>query len=81
MAENLFGAILDYFRDNPPPESYLAFNPPPLQRDAIRHVISSGETLSEIAQHYKVSISALKNSNALVSNVIRIGQVITIPAI
>ncbi len=81
LARAIHNGILDYFRDNPPPESYLAFNPPPMQRDSIRHVISRGETLSEIAQRYKVSIAALKSSNSLASNVIRIGQVITIPAI
>ncbi len=79
LARAIHHGILDYFRDNPPPESYLAFNPPPARKNPVRHVISSGETLSEIAQRYKVSLSDLKHSNALASNVIRIGQIITIP--
>ena len=79
LARAIHRGILDYFRDNPPPKSYLAFNPPPVQKDSIQHVISSGETLSEIAQRYKVSLSNLKHSNSLVGNVIRIGQIITIP--
>ena len=42
-------------------------------------MISRGETLSEIAEHYKVSLSALRRSNSIAGDVIRIGQVLTIP--
>jgi len=81
LARAIHNGIVDYFRDNPPPDSYLALNPPPERRTPIRHVISRGETLSEIAQYYKVSLSTLKRSNAIGGDVIRIGQVLTIPSI
>ena len=79
LASAIHKGIVDYFRDNPPPNSYLALNPPPLEKTPIRHVISKGETLSEIAEYYKVSLSALKRSNSLRNDIVRIGQVITIP--
>jgi len=79
MARAIHDGIVDYFRDNPPPGSYLAANPPPLRESSVRHVIARGETLSEIAQYYNVSLSALKRFNGLSGDRIRIGQVLTIP--
>ena len=70
---------MDYFRDNPPPDSYLAAHPPPALPNPIHHVISRGETLSEIAQHYNVTLSALKRFNPRAGDTIRIGQILTIP--
>jgi N-acetylmuramoyl-L-alanine amidase len=79
FARALFAGILDYFRTNAPPESYLAHNPPPEDRGPIRHVIARGETLSEIAEHYRVSLRELRRTNAINGDIIRIGQVLTIP--
>lgn len=44
----------------------------------ITHTVKSGETLSEIAQQYKVSYTTLKSRNKLKNSTIRIGQVLTI---
>ena len=52
-ARAIHDGIVDYFRDNQPPGSYLAANPPPYHESAVRHVIASGETLSEIALQYQ----------------------------
>ena len=79
MARAIHDGIVDYFRDNPPPGSYLAANPPPYRESAVRHVIARGDTLSEIALRYNVSLSALKRFNGLSGDTIRIGQVLTIP--
>ncbi len=79
MARAIHDGIVDYFRDNPPPGSYLAANPPPRRESAVRHVISRGETLSEIAQRYRVSLASLKRFNRLSGDTILIGQVLTIP--
>jgi N-acetylmuramoyl-L-alanine amidase len=43
-------------------------------------VVSSGDTLSGIAQRYKVSVTSLKRTNSMASNKIRIGQKLKIPA-
>jgi N-acetylmuramoyl-L-alanine amidase len=44
----------------------------------IIHKVASGETLSEIAQQYKVSYTTLKSRNKLKTSTIKIGQVLTI---
>jgi N-acetylmuramoyl-L-alanine amidase len=79
LAEALADGIVDYFRQNAPPDTYLASNPPPKRRPPLRHVIKRGETLSGIAQRYRVSLSTLRRSNGLHSDTIRIGQVLSIP--
>ncbi len=43
-------------------------------------MIIAGDTLSEIAQRYQVSVSRLKDHNQLGQNGIRAGQVLKIPA-
>ena len=44
-----------------------------------KHVIRSGDTLSEIAAQYQVSVASLRQTNALRGDMIRIGQVLRIP--
>lgn len=44
------------------------------------HTISRGETLSGIAQRYRVSLSRLREANDLRNDTIRIGQTLLIPA-
>lgn len=44
------------------------------------HTISRGETLSGIAQQYRVSLSRLREANNLRNDTIRVGQVLLIPA-
>jgi N-acetylmuramoyl-L-alanine amidase len=79
LARALFAGLLDYYRNNPPPDSYLARNPPSAPRGPIRHVITRGETLSEIAERYRISLRELQRTNQIRGDVIRIGQVLTIP--
>jgi N-acetylmuramoyl-L-alanine amidase len=45
----------------------------------VRHAVVRGETLSGIAERYRVSLDRLINSNQLKNDRIRIGQVLTIP--
>lgn len=80
FARAIHAGVNDYFRSNAPPDSYLASNPPPIARPATRHVIERGETLSEIAERYRVSLARLRQSNQIRGDVIRIGQVLTIPS-
>ncbi|MCX7984714.1 MAG: LysM peptidoglycan-binding domain-containing protein [Bacteroidetes bacterium] len=44
-----------------------------------RHTVKKGETLTSIAKNYGVSIEQLKKANNLRSNLIKAGQVLTIP--
>ncbi len=43
------------------------------------HKVKSGETLSHIADKYRISLSLLKDSNKLRRNMIRVGQNLVIP--
>jgi N-acetylmuramoyl-L-alanine amidase len=79
LARAIHDGIVDYFRDNPPPDSYLALHPPPRRETPVRHVISRGETLSEIAERYHIRLATLKQYNKISGDVIRIGQILTIP--
>jgi N-acetylmuramoyl-L-alanine amidase len=78
VAKALRQGIVDYFASNPPQGSYFAANAPG-GREPVRHVIERGETLSEIAERYRVSSATLRRSNSLKSDVLRVGQVLTIP--
>jgi N-acetylmuramoyl-L-alanine amidase len=79
LAKALREGIVDYFAANPPQGSYFATRSPAAPRETVRHVIARGETLSGIAERYRVSTSPLRRSNSLKSDSIRIGQVLTIP--
>jgi N-acetylmuramoyl-L-alanine amidase len=80
LARALYAGILDYFQTHAPADTYLAQNPGQRVTVPIQHVIARGETLSKIAERYNVSLPSLKRSNRLQSDVILVGQVLTIPA-
>lgn len=78
LAQAMHSGIRDYFYANPPAGTMVAA----LSRSqgaARQHVIRSGDTLSEIAQRYNVSVSHLQSTNRINGSRIRVGQVLTIP--
>jgi len=87
LAAALKDGIVDYFAANPPPGSYFASHAPvPTQARAatpvsvpVRHVIARGETLSQIAERYRVSSASIRRTNSLRTDMLRVGQVLTIP--
>jgi N-acetylmuramoyl-L-alanine amidase len=79
LARALHAGVLDYFQTNAPADSYLARNPAERVVTPVQHVIGRGDTLSGIAERYRISLPALKRTNSLNSDVIRVGQVLTIP--
>ena len=70
VAKAILNGLRGYFRDHAPEGTMLA---------ARRHIITSGDTLTTIAQHYKVSLKTLRNHNRLKSDYIKVGQILTIP--
>ncbi|MEN8213513.1 MAG: N-acetylmuramoyl-L-alanine amidase [Pseudomonadota bacterium] len=79
FAQAILAGIRRHFLQTPPPGSWLAMR----HKRKIRgrqYVIVSGDTLSEIAQRYDVSLSRLKDLNQLEHTDIRAGQVLKIPA-
>jgi len=79
LATALRQGIVDYFAANPPQGSYFAAHAEAGASQPLRHVIARGETLSEIAERYRVSSQSIRRSNSLRTDVLRIGQVLTIP--
>lgn len=78
LARAILNGVNQYFETHPAPGSWYA-----AQRgggsDVASHRIAPGDTLSSIARRYSVSESALRNQNNLSSDVIKVGQVLTIP--
>jgi N-acetylmuramoyl-L-alanine amidase len=69
LAQAMMTGIRSYFKRNPPP-GYVADQ---------EHIVSRGDTLSNIAQRYRVSLAALKSTNKLTSNKLTVGEVLRIP--
>lgn len=79
LANAMLLGVRKYFYDNPPPNSLIALNRSRSPNQQVRYVISRGDTLSEIAERYNVSMSAIKSANSLSGNNVRIGQTLKIP--
>lgn len=81
LAAAIFTGIDEHFHSAPPVGSYIAwqkFNGAE-PGSILEHIIARGDTLSGIAQRYKVSVNQLKEVNGLSSTTIRVGQKLTIP--
>ena len=72
LAMAIRNGLKGYFMEHAPEGTILASR---------KHIITRGDTLSLIAQHYRVSLNSLKSVNNLQSDRIRVGQVLTIPAL
>lgn len=78
LAQALHGGIRSYFYSNPPSGTRVAA----LSRQqqlAREYVIQRGDTLSEIAARYRISVAQLRMVNSLQGSTIRVGQVLRIP--
>ncbi|TAJ93489.1 MAG: AMIN domain-containing protein [Gammaproteobacteria bacterium] len=70
IAASIMKGVRNYFRSNRPEGMQLALR---------KHVITKGDTLSEIAESYQVSVQHLREYNNLKNDVVRTGQVLEIP--
>jgi N-acetylmuramoyl-L-alanine amidase len=75
LALAIFAGIKQHFKGAPPDGSLWA----KLKQETRTHRVRSGESLSLLAQRYNVPVSQLKRANKLRSDVVKIGQVLTIP--
>ena len=73
LARALTKGIVHYFNENPLPETRFAEN---YQR---QHRVSRGDTLSEIAERYAVSMESIKLANEMSRDRVRTGEILTIP--
>jgi N-acetylmuramoyl-L-alanine amidase len=78
LAQAMHNGVRTYFYANPPTGSRIA-RLSQERRFARQHVIRRGDTLSEIAQRYNVSVSRIRTENKISGNRIMIGQVLRIP--
>jgi len=81
LARAILAGAREYFRERPVQNTWLAENLPRQPAEPVRYVINRGDTLSEIAAKYNVSVSAIRNENNLRGNQIRVGQTLMIPVL
>jgi len=79
LTQAILAGIRNYFNANPPANTQMALNKKGGSRQQVNHVITRGDTLSEIAERYDVSMSALRSANRLSSDRVKVGQKLRIP--
>ncbi len=79
VADAVLAGIRNYYYENPPSDTRIAMEVRRQPVRQVRHVIARGDTLSEIAQRYKVSAAAIRRANKLTTDRIRVGQTLSIP--
>ncbi|MEW8987378.1 MAG: LysM peptidoglycan-binding domain-containing protein, partial [Bacillus sp. (in: firmicutes)] len=63
----------------PDPAPTPAPNPAPAPVETISYTVKAGDTLSAIAKLHNTTVTAIKSSNGLTTDIIRVGQVLSIP--
>jgi N-acetylmuramoyl-L-alanine amidase len=79
LAKAIHAGVRRYFYDNPPPGSRVAVLAARERGQALRHVVSPGETLGEVAGRYAVSVDELRAKNRLASETVASGTILEIP--
>lgn len=79
LAAAILAGIRNYFYDNPPPDTQIAMDLKRRPTRQVHHVIARGDTLSEIAERYNVSLAAIRSANRLSGDSVRVGQTLRIP--
>ena len=82
LARSIHSGIRQFFQQNPPPGSYVAWlrDSGKLAIGPREHVVRKGESVSLLAERYQVSPAQLRSANKLKTDVLKIGQVLTVPA-
>lgn len=73
LARALSDGVFRYFTQNPLPDTQFAEN---YQR---QHKVTNGDTLSEIAEQYAVSMESIKLANEMSRDRVLAGEILTIP--
>jgi N-acetylmuramoyl-L-alanine amidase len=79
LAKAIHAGVRRYFYDNPPPGSRVAVLAARERGQALRHVVSPGETLGDVAGRYAVSIDDLRQKNRLATETVASGTILEIP--
>lgn len=78
FAAAIVNGITSYFYNTPPRGTWVSWQKENGGAPA-SYIVSRGDTLSEIADRFNVSMAALKTANNLRSDTVRLGQELTIP--
>ena len=76
MARAIYRGVLSWFVEHAPADTLLSWQQ---QTEGREYTIARGDTLSEIALRFDVSVASIRNRNALPSSTIRVGQKLIIP--
>ena len=76
MARAIRRGIQSWFARQPPPGTLLAWQ---REQGGSEVTIAEGDTLSEIAERYGVTVASIKTNNGLSRDVIYVGQTLLIP--
>lgn len=79
VARSIFQGVTAHFQSTPPPDTYIAWLKKN-RRQNTEYVIARGDTLSQIAERYRVSVVDIRRQNSMSNSEIRVGQKIVIPA-
>lgn len=76
MANAIFAGVNDHFYAQPPPGTYVAWSKEQGQQT---YTIARGDTLSGIAQKFRVPVDSLRTQNNIKGSRILVGQTLVIP--
>jgi len=90
VAKSILKGIKSYFQDQSPPDTFFAkrdiFEKMDIAKGGgvergsyVDYIIKRGDTLGDIASSYNVTLNNIRRFNDLVSDKLRIGQIIRIP--
>ena len=77
MAKAIFSGIDQYYSEHPPEGTLLA---KVMKGKPLKYIVARGDTLSEIASQYRISMAKIMRYNKMSSSTIRVGQEINIPS-
>jgi N-acetylmuramoyl-L-alanine amidase len=78
LAQSIHRGVVGWFSAHPPPGSLLAWQ---REQGAREYTIVRGDTLSDIASRFNVSLGELRQLNGLSTNRILVGQTLRIPRV
>jgi len=76
LTRQITEGIRNYFHQSPPPNTWIAAQ---AKSTKIKHVVQSGDTLSDLASRNGISMAAIKSINNKSSNQLMVGEVIYLP--
>lgn len=87
IATAIYKGVNRYFQNNPPADTLLAkkntsgstVKSSSKSAVTVKHKVSRGESLSAIAQRYKVPMASIIRANGMKTDVVQLGQTLVIP--